>query len=406
MNTIENFKSTTFEELQEECKDYDVSFKDDNNLFMIYYNQKPKYDTFEFHCKSIVFDKKLMKPIVSQYNNVLYNTDALSFIQDKSWNNITIQKCYEGTMVIVFFHEDVWYVTTRRCLDAQKSTWIKDNSYYSLFMDAIKDKFTFNDLDKNNCYHFVLVHHKNKNIVVHSDLGSNYNVVFHVLTTEKYTMKEVVCKLKNVDDVKEEQFESLDKVLMKLDELNYNDVRDQKVTVEGYVLKYYCGEVHNSCFLTMKLQTKLYETVTKLKPNNSNIYQCFLELYQSDNLVKLVPFFVSNCGEVVNRIHMSMRNMAKELLNLYHVTRNKKSGVYECLTGSYRKCLYDIHGLYITKKESVNVYDVYGYLKRVDFGILRQVYFDRTGLSKNEKCKFINNNCGHTLIQTKLMFEL
>src|SRR5258706_10272854 len=116
MHSIESLKSTTFEELQVELEPYDVSFKDDDNLFMVYYNNKPKYDTFEFHCKSIVFDKASMKPIVSQYNNVLYNTDALAFIQDKDWKNITIQKCYEGTMVIVFFHCGTWYVTTIRCL--------------------------------------------------------------------------------------------------------------------------------------------------------------------------------------------------------------------------------------------------------------------------------------------------
>lgn len=428
----------SFDELKEELsrKDelanpvYYLSLKEDENLCMIYYNnilQTKDRDPFiielENSCRSIILDKKLLKPVVTQYNKILYNADSLEFLKNKQWQNVVVQKCYEGTLIMLFNHENKWYITTRRCLNAQESTWIKNNSYFEMFMEAMNGKFEFDELDKNYCYHFVLVHHKNKNIVSYNSLGREYKELFHVLTTCKYTLDEINYVINDkIKYVQNETFDSLETLLLELTKQNELDRSYQKITSEGYILKYYTEESHKSPFVTLKLQTSIYDMLMKLKPNNSNIYQCFLELYQKDKLNEFLPYFTRYGNEVVKRIHSSIQNVSKEILDLYHMTRNKNNNeMYNGLPDQYKKCLYDIHGIYIknrtedfnngvdTKKlgstKSINVFDIYHYLKNLPSNELRQIYYDRSLIINDIKFKFLNQNCINTMTQSTLMFK-
>jgi|688.fasta_scaffold188652_1 hypothetical protein len=427
----------TFDELKEELakKDtngsplYYLSLKEDADLCMLYYNNIPQTSSrdqfimdLENSCRSIILDKNVLKPVVTQYNKILYNNESLEFLKDKKWENVVVQKCYEGTLIMVFNNNNKWYVTTRRCLDAQESTWIKNNSYFEMFSEAMNGKFTFEELNKNYCYHFILVHHKNRNIVSYR-FGREYKELFHILTTEKYTLTEVNHKINDkVKYIENESYKNLDELLNVISKQNDLDKSYQKITLEGYVLKYYYGEIYKSPFVTLKLQTNIYETLMRLKPNNSNIYQCFLELYQTDKLNEFLPYFTRYGNEVIRRINLSIKNMSKEVLDLYHMTRNKKNNdMYNELPEQYKKVLYELHGLYIKQRKddfkdgvddkktgsskSINVFNVYQYLKSMPSTNLRQLYFDRSILLTNKKFTFLNNKCIDTMTQSTLMFK-
>lgn len=421
----------TFDEFKDELlKDtsFHISLKEDDDLCILYYNNLQKNESdLENSFRSTIIEKKTLKPIMTQYNKLLYNNDSINFLQDKNWkNSVTVQKCYEGTLIVVFHYNDKWYITTRRCLNAQDSRWIKNQTYYEMFMETIADKFKLDDLDKKYCYHFVLVHHRNRNIISYNKFGKEYKELFHILTTEKYTLKEVNYKINDkVNYIPEEKFASLSDLLDELSKLNSLDKKYQRITSEGYVLRYYSGEKYKSPFITLKLQTEIYETITKLKPNNSNIYQCFLELYQTDKLTEFLPYLTKFGGEVVRRIHTSMKTISKELLDLYHMTRNKQNqDLYNKLSGRYKKSLYEIHGLYIKKRttdfnegldtkevgmvRAINVYDIYNYIKHLQPNDLRQFYYDRMMMMSSaevDSYKFLNKNCIETTTQSTLMFK-
>lgn len=422
-----------FEELRGELlktntdgkRHYSVYMKEDEDLCMLYNipHQTDNLTNFENSARSIILDKNTLNIVVQQYHKILYNQDSLDFLEGKEWNKFVVQKCYEGTLIVVFHNNGKWYITTRRCLNAIDSTWIKDHSYYDMFVDAMEGKFSFDDLDKNNCYHFILVHYKNKNIVTYNSLGKEYKELYHILTTEKYTLHEISCKInEQVKYIEEEKFDSLHDLILELDKQNTLDKKYQKITLEGYVLRYYLGEPHNSPFITLKLQTEIYNTLIKLKPNNSNIYQCFLELYQKDKLGEFLPYFTRYGNDVIKRIHFSMQNMAKELLDLYHMTRNKGNAeLYNKLSVQYKKCLYEIHGMYIKNRKqdfsngidtkqpgstkAINVFDIYHYIKDLPPNELRQLYYDRNNTIDEIEFKFINKNCINTMTQSTLMFK-
>jgi hypothetical protein len=292
-----------------------------------------------------------------------------------------------------------------------------------MFDESIKSNFSFDNLNPNLCYHFILVHHKNKNIVNYSDYGNEYKEVFHIFTAEKYTMKEVNVDVPGVNKITEESIVNLESLMNNINAISQHDEFQKKVTAEGYIIRVYnSGVKYNGIFNVIKLQTPIYQTISKIKPNNNNIYQNCLELYQTDNLSEFGPYFTEYSTELIKRIHTSMKNMAKEILDLYHCTRQKKNiQLYNNLTDQYKKILYGLHGVYIQQRKSdfingkpdtnklatsINVHDVYYYIKSLPFIELRQLYYDRTKLINDDANTFINKNCIYTKTQCIQMFNM
>jgi hypothetical protein len=303
-----------------------------------------------------------------------------------------------------------------------------------MFNEAMEQKFTFDELNPNYCYHFVLIHHKNRNIVNYSTLGKDYKELLHVMTTELYTLNDVpysVSKINNtVKTVDEEEFKSLNDLLESLKKINHLNEMSNRVTTEGYVLRLYNDSACTGPFKVLKLQTELYQKIMKVKPNNSNLDQIYLELYQSDKLADIIPYFTIYKNDVMNRINNAMRNMSMEILDVYHKTRQQKSqDIYSSLPSQYKKVLYSLHGIYIDNRKrefemkeqnrqnsyrsefqisitkSINAQDVYNFLKT---GLtpkeLRQLFFERAYLVQSSDFTFLNN-CLATKTQTALMFK-
>jgi hypothetical protein len=410
---------TTFEELVNELKTHKISVKQHEDLAILYYNTDTKLlDPLEQSCRSVIIEKDTLKIIGSQFNKIIQNTDAITKLKTVDWTKVVVEKSYEGTLLLVFWHKDKWYVTTRRCINAVDSVWVKNRSYRDLFDEAITNKFTLDELNKNYCYHFVLVHHNNRNIVNYNFLlGREYKEVFHVMTTEKYTLNEVEHKINDsVRNAEKVTFDSLDKLLEQLQQINANDINNHRITEEGFVLRVYDGKQ----FTVYKLQTEVYQYLMKLKPNNSNVHQGYLELYQKDKLADYLPYFTKYNNDIVKRINATMKTLSKELLDLYHCTRQKKSPeVYNILSDTYKKILYELHGLYINNRKqdfqensnnnqeskSINVHDVYYFLKQMSAMDLRNLLLDRMMLLEKDEATFINKNCIYTTTQTMLMFK-
>jgi hypothetical protein len=278
---IKNLSNTkgspiTFEELTNELNKksddntpiYFINMKTNDDLAILYYDNLPSSDTsrnqlavdIEQTTRSIIIEKESLKPIASQFNKIIFNEDALKYISNSNWSNIVIQPCYEGTLLLVFNHNDKWYISTRRCLNAENSNWIKNLSYNKMFFDAMNNKFKLEDLNKDYCYHFVLVHYKNKNIVNYSNLKPYYKELYQVMTTEKYTLNEVEATVPNIMKVESKNFNDIDELLNKLSQISEEDTKSFNISTEGYVLKVYHGEKYKSQFTVLKLQTEIYQS--------------------------------------------------------------------------------------------------------------------------------------------------
>lgn len=288
-----------------------------------------------------------------------------------------------------------------------------------MFYEAIANRFAIDDLNKDLCYQFILIHHLNKNIVTYSDLGRVYKQVVHLRTIEKYTNRVVKYTINDqLLTPQQLEFETVDQLQTELARLSEADAKAHHVSTEGVVVEVYKTPAKQQLVGLIKLQTELYQKLNSMKPNNSNIHQSYLELYQNDRLNDFLVYFNGNKGDIIKRINTAMRHMATEILNLYHGTRKKKNPeVYTRLPDSYRKTLYGLHGRYISHKKevgehsvksgSITVHDVYFYLKEMPADKLRQLFYERWEMITNGTAepKFFNSNDIPIKIQTLLMFR-
>ncbi len=406
---------------------YNIDVKNNDHLAILYYNDimSESKSNLENNCRSIIIEKDTLRIIGSQFNKIIYNDDAINYLKNSDWNKVIIQKCYEGTMLLVYHHNDEWYVSTRRCLNSDNSHWIKNKSYREMFDES--KTFDFDDLNTNYCYHFALVHYKNRNIVSYSEYGEEYKKLFHVTTTKKYTLEEVDVEINGSENIEVLQYNDLNEVIDDLQNISDIDEIKKNVSTEGYIFKVYEGEPHKSPFTVLKLQTPLYQKLMSMKPNNSNLDQIYMELYQRDQLFDFLPYFSKYTTDIIRRINISLKTIAKEILNLYHGTRQKKNPhIYKFLSDKYKKVLYGLHGIYIEHRKmdfeknsfnkknvtrSINVHDVYYYLKQLPPHELRQLYLERSQLAEQhliyeDTCKqVINDICTYTITMTNLMFD-
>lgn len=421
--TIDDIKNKIIAFNDEHAKDTTenipkIEFKEDEHHMIVYsVSNKRTGNAIDDDTKSVIIDKDTMRPIVTQFNKIIYNDDAVEFLKQKDWKNVSVKYCFEGTMIIVFYSHDKWYICTRKCLDASTSQWIKGISYYDLFMEAIKGKFAVENLDKRYCYHFVLVHHKNKNIVDYSWLGKQYKTVALVMTTEKYTYNRVDCVVSDkILYPSTMTFNNIDEIIVELANISDGDRQTYHISTEGFMIEYRDG----GSLISLKMQTPIYKNISENKPNTSNMDAMFLELYQTNKLKEFAPYFTQHCGEVVNRIHNAVKTVSSEMLNLYHITRSHKNEkLYSVLPASYRHALYEIHGRYIKKhdketekaasnalndKKSITIYDVYDVLKQIEPFTLRKIFIDRISLlDKPEMNQYLRKDDFDVMLQGKLM---
>ena len=189
--------------------------------------------------------------------------------------------------------------------------------------------------------------------------------------------------LKNGDTIDFEKLENVEEEIVKL---NAQNIQDKHITSEGFVLLAFTGEKFKSPFKILKLQTEIYQKIQKMKPNNSNIFQCYMELYQTDKLKDFLQYFVPSHleSQTINRITGTIQCLASELKYLYHVIhpsikRNKE--IYDVLTPTYKTTLYKMHGIYLARKETdktpIQFNEIFNMLKSSEPFVLRQLLFDR-----------------------------
>lgn len=407
-------KNSNFNELKYKLIKNKYKLKETNNTCIVYSEYSDTFNKNSPPTESFIIEKSTLRIIVKYATPILYNNDATNFLKKRkiNWENIIIEQSYEGHYFVLYYNENKWNIGSRKCLNATQFPY--------------KNIFDETKLNKNYCYHFILVHHKNKNIVDYSKFMNNkeYEKFIHVLTTEKYTLNEIsdVNLLNN-----SLHFSCLDEVVASLENISSFDQKNNKVSSEGFIIKIYEGAPRKSSFIVLKLQTKIYQYIKKFIPFSTNIDQCYLELYQRNKLTELLPYFSDYVNLIKSRVHNSMKNLSGELLNIYHNTRNKRNReIYKLLPSSFKQLLYDLHGIYLSKinnnpankyhtkiseklvePNSLNIHDVYYYLKNIQFRTLIQIFYDRLMIIKNnQSIPFINKNCIYLLTQSTLMFNI
>jgi len=379
---VESFRKKLFEEYSIMSK-----YNEDDKLLLVYHKfELPTRNQFEQACRSLVIDMEKLEVVSYTCPNPISNKDAQQFLLNNNDIELNIFKCYEGSILSLFNHNEKWYLSTRRCLDSKQSNW-NDSNYYDMFMDVLnKENITFEDFTSNLNpdfgYYFILIHYKNKIVIDYSrQFGDNYTKLCLVFVRSKLDQIEVTnYEFPNYDNVFEPDKMTMEEFGIINQDLNIN------VELEGIVIK----TVKDNKTYLFKLQTTSYQ-FCKAIGADSNIFKGYLYLYQTGslkyyiennkehkNLEKIVnPYNTSESFDTVGVVDCVFKVFTSELFELYKLLWRLNNGeqqnreLYTLLPKEFKDILYGLRGLYFKIKANPDktlfgVKDIYQYLKLID----------------------------------------
>ena len=412
-NFINEFKNNTLEDFKKELYNNSLMCKyyEDEQLLLVYHKFNANCiikNELEKECRSLVISIPDYKVISYTCSNPLCNKEAQYYLINQLNNNnnesLNVFKCYEGSLLSLFNHNNKWFLSTRRCLDANDSMW-NNVSHYKMFHDVLdKENITFdeftNRLNPNFGYYFVLIHYNNKQIIDYSnEFGNEYSKLCLAFVRNKDTQEEEIdmfdyTPYQNIFKPEKTTIEEFDIENRTLNPLLNN---------EGIIIKF-----NNNL---LKLQTISYQ-FSKAQGSDSNIYKGYIYLYQIDQLKiyiqnydnhkiyeKIInPQNNSEIYDTIGVVDSVFKVLTSELFELFKllwkpkIKEHKNNELYNKLPKEYKDVLYGIRGIFfklktsyieMLKNKTINpennffgIKDIYKYLKLLDIdqfcALLRQ----------------------------------
>ena len=378
-------------------------YKEDG-LILLYnrYDNKNKND-LEKECRSVILNRNNLEIVSYSCNTPITNMEALNYMLKESNNIKKFYECYEGTLLSLFYFNDKWYLSTRRCLNSKNSKW-KERTHYDMFCDVLNldnndfDSFT-EKLDKEQCYYFILVHFNNRNIVDYSSrFGEGYTKLVLAFVRNKDQVEVDLSTLKldflSNNIILSEEYENLDF----FDKKNGNYSIEEDPNSEGVIVK----SLVDGNYKYLKLQYMNYQFHNAMG-SEKNLLMGFIHLYQKN---KLVNYFENNDNffkfkKIINPINTNesydtvgvvdavFKVLTSELFLLYKLFWNFKTGqhqnenLYKMLPKIYKDLLFGIKGMYFKMKANakglvfLRIKNIYDYLKTLDSNSIERLLMNR-----------------------------
>lgn len=205
-------------------------------------------------------------------------------------------KSYEGTLLRVFHHKDVWYISTHRRLDAFKSRWASKKSFGELFVFSLLKEFDTNPnlslnttdvlpeffklLDTSCQYMFLLQHnHENRIVCLPPE---DYPRIYHVGTFKQFELDMSITLPFSYPP--KLTFDNWESVLEYVEKIDYNES-------QGVIM--YHGVKQ------LKVLNSTYQYLYTLRGNEVSVRTRYLQLRHSDSKViedftRLYPTFAKS----------------------------------------------------------------------------------------------------------------
>ena len=117
-----------------EALPYNLKFKYDDeypNLALIYNDNMSNLDEIIVRiCNGIIIDKKTLKIVCYTFNKC---SDNLNLPDNISKDDLYIETSIEGTLIRMFYYENKWIYSTKKCIDSSKAKWLSNKNFFELF---------------------------------------------------------------------------------------------------------------------------------------------------------------------------------------------------------------------------------------------------------------------------------
>lgn len=350
-------------------------------------------------CRFVIYNKNTLKQIVTFYNNIILDDDAINILsKNKNLNNMIITKySLDSVHLCLFNNDDKWYIA----YSGSAYKYNSDNPTITIFRNIFESKCILENLNKTMSYHLLLKDDALRKLGFSNDKNNTQISLLWINDENLNIIDDNTVTNIGIEKERQINFENLDELLSSLEIINKIDVVNKILSSGGYHIKIHNGNTYEMCLI----RTNIYKHIKETMPKYENKYINYLELYQNNMLNDMLPYLNKYPGDIIKRINMSIKTLSKEILNVYHLTRKKQNtDIYDCLPQSYKKILYNLHKIYVSQKYSeihstellkekkaISVEIVYGFLKKINCNDLLLLFTDRCTLINNLdkiKCKY------------------
>jgi hypothetical protein len=351
---------TSFEESKSILENLGLIIKEYNDLYLVKYEKsKSQMDHEDVRkCRGVILEKNTNKLVcISPQKSIDVDFYHKKYIENNS-NDVIIEEFYDGTMINMFKHNGVNYVSTRSCLGAHNK-YRSIKTFNTMFSECI-DFEVFDKLDGDYCYSFLLQHPDNK-------IVKQYDVPSCILTmTTKINENNSVSILNNVETVellsrcnviiqtpRVFNIDSMDNLYKELDSLNETD--------QGYVLKFYENGSNNRS----KIRNMKYNEIRQLRGNDTNKMFMYFELRKQQNIVEYLEYFPED-KDLFDRFRHELYAFTQRLFNYYQELKVRKNIRFLEIDYEFRPLINELHAIYTTTNRQITKNIVINYLHNLN----------------------------------------
>lgn len=281
------------------------------NKFNYYYKKSPTNNLY------LINDNINNKTLYFINEKKIYNFDGLNYLIENHdrLNNYTIMEYYEGDSIFIFFYEDKLIIINNNKL-------IQESSYiYTIIYNIIISDLEI--IDKNNCYHFILINDNINNIINYKNILKNhkYRLVYIYCINDNNRRNFTNYFLQNQNIIYPKIFNNISDINLENNNFDFSE----KPTNKGYII--FVNDQEN---LVLKLQNFKYMFYKAIGPEK-HIFNGFIDLYQKNKLIcfmrdniyhkkynKIInPYNNNDVYDTIGCIDCMFKLISNELFNIY-----------------------------------------------------------------------------------------
>ena len=366
---VKNNNITSFEVLKKtvEAEPYFLKIKEDIKCpDLALFHSQPNSDfnlSIVRVCNGLIIDKNNLKIVCYTFEKL---KDDIHPVEEVNYNDCFIEDAVEGTLMRLFFYNNIWQLSTKKCLCASSSKWISQKNFQELFMETTTAEF-LTKLNPNNCYSFIVSHPENN--IIHKPAKP---ILYHISTRDLNNLNEIeedvgIPKIARIPFSMYVEKTSISSI--------YNEyINHTSLNTEGYVFI-------DSSYKRHKIIKNNVKHVRQLWGNNNNRFFRYLDLRKdNDLLTEYLKYFPNDKDDFVE-YEKKVYELANNILDVYmNKFVNKTNSIVPFY---FKKIIYNIHGDFLKTRTQTNKFKIMDYLLLVD---AKEICFMMNNIKKeNEK---------------------
>jgi len=297
-------------------------------------------------CNGLVIEKNSLKIVCYTFDKCKEE----NIVSDEvNYHESYIEDAIEGTLLRLYFYNNTWILSTKKCIRASSSKWISTKNFQELFMESTNAGLLDN-LDKNNCYSFILAHPENN--IIYKPIKP---ILYHISTRDMTTLNEIEVDI-NVKKMNRVQFGQC------ISHVNITEIYDQYVKHEGINSEGYVFIDLN--YRRHKIIKNNIKDIKQLWGNNNNRFFRYLELRKDKDLLKRYIDIFSNDKTTFIEFEKEIYNLSNKILQVYLNKFVEKTNL--TIPFYFKRTIFKLHGDFLKSREQTNKIKIMNYLLEID----------------------------------------